>query len=370
MDDLYVKLALKLKEKGLDVTIVTTNFVPRGLKEIYTTKYVVLKQLLKKKEVDYIEVNAVNIKDFVVIPALKILYKVFSRADIIYLNNSFIPNEILTVIVKVISKKPMISGFHIPLYEIRSRWRKIYRDVSIRLYNPLFSAYHVLNVKDYLTLKRMGCKNIYLIPNPVDSAFYDFKLPREEKDNKFTVLFVGRLEYEKGADLLPQIIEGIIDNKDISVEICGIGSLKHVIEHYAAKYPNKIRYNGFIEHGKMPEIYKRSSVLIAPSRRESFGNMIAEALASGIPVIASDRIYSFPNCPGIMRCSLNPEEFVDCIKFMYELKISRSQVYNEICEKARLYAVNQFNWNRIIEKYIRMFTEVYLNRFDLTYSKC
>lgn len=60
------------------------------------------------------------------------------------------------------------------------------------------------------------------------------------------------------------------------------------VREAAARFPGRVRMPGVLSGGELDRAYRRAAVLVAPSRVESFGMAVADALARGLPAIASD----------------------------------------------------------------------------------
>jgi glycosyltransferase involved in cell wall biosynthesis len=110
----------------------------------------------------------------------------------------------------------------------------------------------------------------------------------------FKIIQIGRLHLEqKGQDVAIKAIKLLIEKyhmKNIHLDIVGIGTSKSYLEELIIKY----KLTNFIEligHKNRPWIYENLSnyhLLIQPSRFEGFGLTVIEAIAAGLPVIASD----------------------------------------------------------------------------------
>lgn len=105
--------------------------------------------------------------------------------------------------------------------------------------------------------------------------------------DRFTVLFVGRLVKEKG---VLELLESIkIWDKNIDLKIVGSGPLEAEVKKTVSKYKN-IELIGMIDQNKLPMYYSGSDILIVPSvSEEGFGRVILESLACGTPVIGAKR---------------------------------------------------------------------------------
>jgi glycosyltransferase involved in cell wall biosynthesis len=138
------------------------------------------------------------------------------------------------------------------------------------------------------------------IGSPVDSVAAEDGDARGERHGRpLKVLFVGRLEERKGPDLLlsalthmPALLERI--------EVSFVGSpvargdsygqkLARQIERLKRKAPrDRLRFLGYLGDAELEQHYRDADIFVAPSRFESFGLVLIEAMRFGTPVIASD----------------------------------------------------------------------------------
>ncbi len=94
------------------------------------------------------------------------------------------------------------------------------------------------------------------------------------RSGKIKVLFVGRLEERKGPDLLLSALAQIPQLLD-RIEVVFVGSLT-------------LKFLGYVSDKELQEHYSDADVFVAPSRFESFGLVLIEAMRHGTPVIACD----------------------------------------------------------------------------------
>ncbi|QRZ33787.1 glycosyltransferase family 4 protein [Lactococcus lactis] len=104
--------------------------------------------------------------------------------------------------------------------------------------------------------------------------------------------FVGRIEKEKGWQLIFRAIEVLPDDKKVSFTFVGTGSEQKKLKELAdstvkSKKNIEIKILGAVEHEKLNLIYQTFDFLIFPSERESLGLVGLEAMANGVPVIGS-----------------------------------------------------------------------------------
>lgn len=136
---------------------------------------------------------------------------------------------------------------------------------------------------------------VHLVPTPLDLEFWA-RVPDLQPGAEPLVTVVGRLERAKGADLLIQAVER--SGMRIKVRfVGGIGSrpspgARSFAEEIMARCrASEIDSEFFptVARSAMPEVYAATTVVAVPSRHESFSMVAAEAMASGRPVLVSDR---------------------------------------------------------------------------------
>ncbi len=105
-----------------------------------------------------------------------------------------------------------------------------------------------------------------------------------------TVLFVGRIAYQKGPDLLVGAIPAILRYyPSAKFVFAGDGEMRGAVERqaHALGVAHATRVIGFQVNGALPDLYKACEVVCVPSRNEPFGIVVLEAWSAGKPVVAS-----------------------------------------------------------------------------------
>ena len=173
--------------------------------------------------------------------------------------------------------------------------------------------------------KLFGVKPI-CISNIVDTDIFNVR----EKDansceNKpFSFITVANLTPNKRVDLvIDAVAELIQEGKNLSLTIAGDGEERSPIEEKIEKYgiTSHVRMLGKIDRKKICEELSLADCFVLTSKSETFGLAYIEAIASGLPVIATrcggpEDFVSEENGLLIERDSLN--ELVEAMRFMYE----------------------------------------------------
>jgi L-malate glycosyltransferase len=102
------------------------------------------------------------------------------------------------------------------------------------------------------------------------------------------VLYVGRLEPVKGVSRLLAAWSAAPRDKDLALLIVGDGPLRGDLERQAAAsgIGASVRFLG--SHADVRPFYEIADVFALPSESEGFSNALLEAMAAGLPVVASD----------------------------------------------------------------------------------
>lgn len=134
---------------------------------------------------------------------------------------------------------------------------------------------------------------ITIIPNGIDVNRFspDVQPIPIRRGQEFLILFVGRMDPRKGAKYLFAAIPHLEASlSDYRVVVVGSGWMK---KYYNAHIPvhllRRVLFAGFASPEELPSYYRAADVYCSPATgNESFGIVLLEAMASGIPIVASD----------------------------------------------------------------------------------
>lgn len=108
------------------------------------------------------------------------------------------------------------------------------------------------------------------------------------------ILFVARLLDLKRPEMLLAAYARIVEAGDLGqpyLVFVGDGPMRTALEAEAARLRlSRVRLAGFSGQARLPAYYAMADFLVLPSDRETWGLVVNEAMASGLPVIASDRV--------------------------------------------------------------------------------
>ncbi len=141
-------------------------------------------------------------------------------------------------------------------------------------------------------LMNLGFRNVHVLSRGVDTGLFHPKRCREDlrrgwgcRSGERIVLYVGRLAAEKNLELVLQAFDVIISKSpDAKLVLVGDGP---ELERLRQTYPNVI-LTGAKVGVELAEHYASGDLFLFPSLTETFGNVVPEAMASGLAVIAFD----------------------------------------------------------------------------------
>lgn len=143
-----------------------------------------------------------------------------------------------------------------------------------------------------LALKTDPKQEIGVIYNGIDvGQFINSQFHKAESPEIFKILCVTRVTPRKGIRYLIEALKKLSENNDnISLKIIGDGDEKEDLEKLAENLGvrKKVDFTGLIPHEKLPPYFSSADVFVLPSLNEGMSNSMLEALASGLPLIATD----------------------------------------------------------------------------------
>lgn len=139
--------------------------------------------------------------------------------------------------------------------------------------------------------------------NGIDNAFFASQSAAIDPDGSLQMIAVGALIPVKGFDVLLKALHLLPMNTRYVLTIVGEGperpAMQACIKHYGLE--EKVILKGELPYRNMPEIMATSDLFILSSRAEGRPNVVAEAVASGLPVVSSD----LPGVHGLVQPGLN-----------------------------------------------------------------
>lgn len=186
-----------------------------------------------------------------------------------------------------------LRGSDVPGYDRYNKslqmFHRILMPVTIKIWKHADQIIAVTNSLRETARLAVPSQSVRVIPNGLDPIFLEV-LPssRSRKTHGLKLISVARLIERKGVQHILYALAELRD-PDISLLIIGSGNfeakLKKICKDLSLE--KVVTFYGFCHPRSLPELYVGSDVFILPSQAEAFGNVFAEAMACGLPVIGS-----------------------------------------------------------------------------------
>jgi glycosyltransferase involved in cell wall biosynthesis len=104
---------------------------------------------------------------------------------------------------------------------------------------------------------------------------------------RVVLLYVGRVSREKGLEMLVDAFRELVEaGSAIALAVIGDGPYREEMEASLSGFP--VLFTGYLEGEQLQRGYASADLFVFPSATDTFGNVVLEAQASGLPVIVSD----------------------------------------------------------------------------------
>lgn len=255
-----------------------------------------------------------------------------------------------------------------PIAHIRDRAR-------IRVVYPLFKriftdAAVVQTISHYLAnfAKSMGTKApIYVVPNGVDMAHFTKKHSEEavanlkkelgKKVGDVYLITTSRIVPKNASDDVVRALALLPEN--VHFLILGTGPQEEKLRGLALSLgvSSRVKFLGHIDHSNMPLYLAASDIFIRPSLSEGMGNSFIEAMAAGLPVIAThtggitDFLFDPEKNPGKKSTGLvvnthDPEDIARQVRRLIEEKTLRET----LTHNAFAFVKDAYDWGHIADR--------------------
>ena len=140
------------------------------------------------------------------------------------------------------------------------------------------------------SIRELGlAERVQVVPNVVDESL--FRPKSAHPNGRFTFFFLGHVSEQKGVGTLLQAIAAWGPPKEVRVALGGTADEGQLRRFHALAeslgVAEHVEWLGVLARPEVAEWMRRAHVFVLPSRHESFGVVVLEALASGTPVIAT-----------------------------------------------------------------------------------
>lgn len=180
--------------------------------------------------------------------------------------------------------------------------------------------------------------NLKVVYKAIDSTSFNRKREETKSETKpqKQLLFLGSNWLGKGLDVLIEAITMLSNQNQVQLLVAGNAfggekKIKQMVESLGIV--EQVKFLGHVDRPELPNLMHRSDLMVFPSRNEAFGVAVIEALAAGLPVVAS-RVGGIPEILGSAKHSRlvpsnDPQEFARAIDLLLVSNATRQEIQSE-----------------------------------------
>lgn len=217
---------------------------------------------------------------------------------------------------------------------------------------------------------RVNVSEAYGVPMGKTRAFYggveDHFLtpaPRGESEGGFTLVFCGRLNSAKPHKTLHVLLKAmplVLSSHAAELIIVGTGPRldEYVTLARTLGIEHAVRFLGHVEHSRLPSYYSNADLFVLPSLREGFPLVLVEAMACGLPVVAT-RVGGIPEVveEGLTGLLVPPNDSRALAEAVNSL-LDDPQRMRSMGAKGRQRVMEHFTWDKVAERMVGYFREI------------
>lgn len=220
-------------------------------------------------------------------------------------------------------------------------------------------------------MQKLYDRDISVVPNGISPEKFNIKSGEKKKGNSKTIIFVGRLHPVKGVSYLIEAM-AIVHREmtDAKLILVGDGVERSKLEELAEKLDlnSCIQFMGQVQQERIPMIMQQADLFALPSLSEGFPVVILEAMATGLPIVATN-VGGIPDIleegvNGYLVNSKSPGEIADRILMLLRNDKLREEISANNREKTKLY-----EWDKVALKAEKEYQRAILRSMDSGITK-
>lgn len=199
----------------------------------------------------------------------------------------------------------------------------------------------------------------FVVPNGVDVSLFSSSPSASEvdhlknklgkKDGDIYLITTSRLNHKNAVDDCIRALKYLPTS--VTLLIIGVGEQEEKLRTLAREIGmrERVKFLGFIPHAELPKFLKVSDIFVRPSRSEGFGNSFIEAMAAGIPVVATP-VGGIPDFlddheTGVFCRPDNPKSVAEAVMEIMDNPNLREKIIRQGKERA----MSRYSWDVVVK---------------------
>jgi phosphatidylinositol alpha-mannosyltransferase len=282
--------------------------------------------------------------------------------DIIHVHEPLVPSVSMHAVLQ--ANAPVVATFHSNVGRERtsSLWFKLAVPMIRPVWNRIARRIAVSEAARHSVCSRMGDGNLTIVPNGVDVGRFANAVPAQLPPGRH-LLFVGRLEERKGFPIAVEAFQHLARvYSDLRLLVIGDGSERDAVDRLEASVRSRVDMLGRVEDDRLASYLKAAALYIGPATGgESFGIVLAEAMAAGKPIVASDIDgYRDVARDGLEALLVPPGDATALVAAVREVLDDRRLAQSLGDAGAR--RAHEFDWDSVSQRVVGVYDEVLESR--------
>lgn len=211
-------------------------------------------------------------------------------------------------------------------------------------------------VKKSFIAQGVPTEKLAQVPYGVD---LDAFVPGEKDDDTFRVIYAGGMTLQKGVHYL---LQAFADLNLPRAELLLVGGGNGELDPYFKKYKGTFTWVGGIPQRALIRRYQQSSVFVLNSIDDGFGMVMAEAMSSGLPVIATDHTGASDlfedGKEGFIIPIRDPEALSRKLKYLYDHEEERRNMGTRAIGRVR----QGYSWREYGDRMVRAYENAIMKK--------
>ena len=275
------------------------------------------------------------------------------QPDVVHVHEPLVPGPAVAAVRAAAA--PVVATFH--AYADRAALFSMAAPLLRGMWRRLAVRVAVSEAAAEFVTRRFPGEAIRVIPNGVETGLFASAEPADLPAGR-RILFVNRLDPRKGFRVLVRAFAHLADEvPDAVLIVAGDGPERDAVGTLPPDIRARVLMLGTVPHNGLPPYHAAAEVFCAPSvGRESFGIVLVEAMAAGLPVVAADipgyREVVRDGIDGLLVPPSSPERTAEAVHNI----LDDPELAKRLAEAGRARA-ERFSWDAVVQQVEATYTE-------------
>jgi phosphatidylinositol alpha-mannosyltransferase len=281
-----------------------------------------------------------------------------AKPDIIHVHEPLVPSVSMHAVLN--ANAPVVATFHsnVGRERMSSLWFQLAAPMVRPVWNKLAQRIAVSEAARHSVTSRMGDDELLIVPNGVAVDRFAGATPATLPPGRH-LLFVGRLEERKGFRIAVEAFAQLATlYADLRLLVVGDGSERDAVDDLEPAVRSRVEMLGRVDDERLASYLRAATLYLGPATGgESFGIVLAEAMAAGLPIVASDISGYRDVARSGMEALLVPPGDPGALVAAVRQVLDDPALAKSLGERGRKRA-HDFAWNAVTDRIVAVYREV------------